>query len=290
MVSGALSFGIGTLFQVASIANSLGKTGVILARAGLHAVSMGVLSSVSGGSFWSGAASGAFASLSGDFLSGIKGGFFSSNVGKLATGITSGGVGSVLAGGNFWQGAMNGFFVTAFNHLEHQVEQMSRQKSLQAIKKQYPRLYEVLSKLPQYLKDNPQILETLSKDTGLTNEQILKFMDINSSEGQIIKLAEMKNLGQSGYPKSYLNEDLVKTFEGLQNATFIQGTSFLLAVTVLHEFVHWGRAYKILSSDAPNNKWGKKDYGSYWELKTFGTVTGVNTETINLSYKYGWKF
>ncbi|MGC5744875.1 RHS repeat-associated core domain-containing protein [Chryseobacterium sp. NFX27] len=290
MVSGALSFGIGTLFQVASIANSLGTTGVMLARAGLHAVSMGVLSSVTGGSFWSGAASGAFASLSGDLLSGVKGGFFASNVGKLATGVTSGGVGSVLAGGNFWQGAMNGFFVTAFNHLEHHIQQMSRQQSIQAIKKQYPRLYEVLSKLPQYLKDNPQILNTLSEDTGLTKEQILKFMDINSSEGQIIKLKEMKNLGQSGYPKSYLNANLVKTFEGLQNAAFIQGTSFLLAVTVLHEFVHWGRAYNILSSDAPNNKWGKKDYGGYWEMKTFGTVTGINQETINLSYKYGWKF
>lgn len=122
MVSGALSFGIGTLFQVASIANSLGTTGVVLARAGLHAVSMGVLSSVTGSSFWSGAASGAFASLSGDLLNGVKEGFFGSDAGKLATGITAGGVGSVLAGGNFWHGAMNGFFVTAFNYLEHKIQ------------------------------------------------------------------------------------------------------------------------------------------------------------------------
>jgi len=122
MVSGALSFGIGTLFQVASIANSLGTTGVTLARAGLHAVSMGVLSSVTGGSFWSGAASGAFASLSGDLLNGVKGGFFASDTGKILTGMTSGGVGSVLAGGNFWEGAMSGFFVMAFNHLEHKTD------------------------------------------------------------------------------------------------------------------------------------------------------------------------
>ncbi|AZA47444.1 hypothetical protein EG346_04265 [Chryseobacterium carnipullorum] len=127
MVSGALSFGIGTLFQVASIANSLGTTGVVLARAGLHAVSMGVLSSVTGSSFWSGAASGAFASLAGDFLKAPSDGIFDfnplrSNTGMLITGIISGGVGSVLAGGNFWQGAMSGFFVTAFNHLEHQID------------------------------------------------------------------------------------------------------------------------------------------------------------------------
>lgn len=290
MVSGALSFGIGTLFQVASIANSLGTTGVTLARAGLHSVSMGVLSSVTGGSFWSGAVSGAFASLSGDLLRGIKSGFFASDTGKILTGMTSGGVGSVLAGGNFWEGAMNGFFVTAFNHLEHTIQKITRQQAIQAIKKQYPRLYQVLEKLPQYLKNNPEILETLSKDTGITKEQILKFMDINSSEGQVIKLAKMKNFGQSASPVSYLNAGLVTTFEGLQTAAFIQGTSFLLAVTVLHEFVHWGRAYNILSSDAPNNKWGETDYGNYWEQRTFGTVTGVNQETINLSYKYGWKF
>lgn len=60
--------------------------------------------------------------------------------------------------------------------------------------------------------------------------------------------------------------------------------------TVLHEFVHWGRAYNILPSDAPSNKWGHRDYGNYWEQRTFGTVTGINQETINLSYKYGWKF
>ncbi|ASW76473.1 hypothetical protein CJF12_12550 [Chryseobacterium piperi] len=294
MVSGALSFGIGTLFQVARIANSLGTTGVVLARTGLHAVSMGVLSSVTGGSFWSGAASGAFASLTVDLLKAPSNGLFDfsplrSDVGKLITGSMSGGIGSVLAGGNFWQGAMNGFFVTAFNHLEHQIQRMSRQQSIQAIKKQYPRLYEVLSKLPQFLSENPQILNTLSEDTGLTTGQILKFMDINSSEGQIIKLGQMKKLGLSISPISYIQEDLVKTFEGLQNAAFIQGTSFLLAITVLHEFVHWGRVYNILPSDSPKGS-RYSDYGTQWEYKTFGTVTGINQETINLSYKYGWKF
>lgn len=64
-------------------------------------------------------------------------------------------------------------------------------------------------------------------------------MDINSSEGQIIKLGRMGRLGSSAYPISYINEDLVKTLEGLQSRTYIQGTSFLGAVTVLHEFVHW---------------------------------------------------
>lgn len=69
---------------------------------------------------------------------------------------------------------------------------------------------------------------------------------------------------------------MVNTFETLQTPDYIQGTSFLLAVTVLHEFVHWGRTYYgtqpgkfALPSDAPS---GSKysDYGSYWEDETLG--------------------
>ncbi len=198
-------------------------------------------------------------------------------------------MGSVLTGGNFWDGVKIGGIVALSNHATHQVQRITRQQSIKVIQQQYPRLYEVLSKLPQFLSDNPEILTTLSQDTGLTKEQILKFMDINSSEGQIIKLGRMEKLGRSAYPVSYINEDLVKTLEGLQSRTYIQGTSFLAAVTVLHEFVHWGKAYNILPSDSSK---GSKysDYGAQWEYKTFGTVTGKNQETINLSYKYGWKF
>ncbi|MFP3832255.1 SpvB/TcaC N-terminal domain-containing protein [Chryseobacterium sp. SIMBA_028] len=127
MVSGALSFGIGTLFQVANIAKALGPVGMVVGRAGAHAVSMGVISTFTGGSFWSGAASGAFASLTGDLLKAPSDGFFDfnplrSDTGIIITGAISGGVGSVLAGGNFWQGAMNGFFVSTFNHVMHRID------------------------------------------------------------------------------------------------------------------------------------------------------------------------
>lgn len=127
MISGALSFGIGTLFQVASIAKALGPVGVVVGRAGAHAISMGVISTFSGGSFWSGAASGAFASLTGDLLKAPSDALFDfnplrSDTGIIVTGAISGGVGSVLAGGNFWQGAMNGFFVAGFNHVMHRME------------------------------------------------------------------------------------------------------------------------------------------------------------------------
>ncbi|WP_419870250.1 RHS repeat-associated core domain-containing protein [Chryseobacterium sp. CT-SW4] len=118
ILSGGLSFGIGSVFAIAGVTNTLGPIGTIIGRASAHAISMGVISTVMGGGFANGALSGAFSSLSGDFLQGARG-FWGTNAGKLVSGIAAGGVGSVLGGGNFWMGAMNGFFVTAFNHLEH---------------------------------------------------------------------------------------------------------------------------------------------------------------------------
>ena len=161
---------------------------------------------------------------------------------------------------------------------------------LERIKNEYPRFYEVLNKLQDFLQANPKVLSTLSEDTGLTKSQVLKYMDIKSPEGQIIVETRYGDFGRSEYPLSWISKNLITKFESLQTSKYIQGTSFLLAVTVLHEFVHWGRAYNTLPSFAPSNQWKETDYGSYWELRTFGAETGKNQATINLSYKYGWKF
>ena len=283
-VSAAISFGIGSLAtSTFGTAVSMGKAAF---EAGLHAVTSGAMSALDGGKFGSGFLSGMMSSL---VSSGIQGigesgarfeGLSMTNVGgmpmampqisnlisrnpglfkaiMLSSGGLTGGLSSTIAGGKFIDGFKQGIITSGLNHVAHMgndyiQQRETRQQMLSAIKQQDPKFYEILSKLPEFLKANPEILSTMSEDTGFSKEQILRFMDIKSPEGQIIKLAQMKNLGQSAYPKSYVNADLVKTFEGLQTPAYIQGTSFLLAVTVLHEFIHWGRAYNILSSDAPS--------------------------------------
>lgn len=55
----------------------------------------------------------------------------------------------------------------------------------------------------------------------------------------------MGYLGYSSRERSYISLKLITTFEDLQTKQYIQGTSFLLAVTILHEFIHWGRVYNI---------------------------------------------
>ena len=126
LMSAGISNGIGDVFRAGGkIAESLEKTGTIIARAGAHAIAQGTLSFMQGGNFWSGALSGAFASVAGDLLKlGVQGSgknsFVRTGTFKMLTGALMGGLGSKLGGGNFWQGAAVGAIVTFFNHLNHE--------------------------------------------------------------------------------------------------------------------------------------------------------------------------
>lgn len=125
LTSAGISSAIGDVFLAGTkVAEKLGTTGTIVAKAGAHAFAQGTLSYMQGSNFWSGALSGAFASASNDLL-----GLAVNNVGDnsilrsdsfaLFNGAISGGVGSVLGGGNFWMGAGQGLIVTTFNFLAH---------------------------------------------------------------------------------------------------------------------------------------------------------------------------
>jgi hypothetical protein len=121
LASAGIANGIGDVFRVGGkVAEALGKTGTIIARAGAHAITQGALSYMQGGNFWSGALSGAFASIAGDLLKlpqGDVGKSLRNPIVRFMTGAITGGIGSSLAGGNFWQGAAIGGIVTVFNHL-----------------------------------------------------------------------------------------------------------------------------------------------------------------------------
>lgn len=94
----------------------------------------GGLTSVGGGNFWSGFASGALASVAGSMwhggevdLSGGGCGKYGLNMGKHLSGAGStvifgtlaGAGGAVLTGGNVWQGAATGAIVAGLNHVAH---------------------------------------------------------------------------------------------------------------------------------------------------------------------------
>jgi len=144
-VGGAVSFGVGEIFSVASeaakgiekltkvaevIKKAGGDFGLALVQAGTHAVSQGILAVVQGDSFLSAAAGGFFGSLGAKAWGGAMKNlgyekFAQSTIGTVAFGALSGGVGAELSGGNFWQGAVTGGIVTGLNHQMHKIGQQN---------------------------------------------------------------------------------------------------------------------------------------------------------------------
>lgn len=60
--------------------------------------------------------------MEGTGMKGLGGSFADSNLGMIAFGTVSGGVGAELTGGNFWQEAVTGLFVSGLNHAMHQID------------------------------------------------------------------------------------------------------------------------------------------------------------------------
>ncbi|WP_421940539.1 T6SS effector amidase Tae4 family protein [Pedobacter sp.] len=86
-----------------------------------HGVAQGGISTLSGGNFLTGFATGSLGSLAGSGWQSL-GEFAKSGVGTVAFSAVSGGIGAELTGGNFWQGAGTGAIVAGLNHLGHQVK------------------------------------------------------------------------------------------------------------------------------------------------------------------------
>lgn len=129
-VSITVTCGIGE--AVATIGNFYTRAAV---QALAHAAFQGGLSSITGGKFWAGFASGALSSIAASALNGgfhitkgangaininyIEGIAAQGTVGTLAFSAIAGGAGSAIGGGNFWKGAVTGLIVAGFNHLVH---------------------------------------------------------------------------------------------------------------------------------------------------------------------------
>lgn len=122
-VGGAVSAGLGELFQSAKVVAALGKAKFAV-QAAAHGISQGILSVMQGGDFISGLAGGFFGSVGADLWGGAMKGlgyekFAGSTMGMVSFGALSGGIGAELSGGNFWQGAVTGGIVAGLNHVAH---------------------------------------------------------------------------------------------------------------------------------------------------------------------------
>lgn len=120
-VSGAVTFGIGTIFSPAlETAKTFGQKLLLGYAQGLmHGFAQGFLSLVQGGDFLQGFASATLGSWAASGWSAAAPKFAGQAGGKILFGAVAGGVGAELMGGNFWQGAVTGGVVAGLNHVMH---------------------------------------------------------------------------------------------------------------------------------------------------------------------------
>ncbi|KAF2515009.1 hypothetical protein EYY60_02830 [Flavobacterium zhairuonense] len=130
--SSAVTFGIGSA-STTIFSNFYSQAAF---QAVAHGTFQGSMTAISGGKFWSGFAAGALSSIAASawsggttttkYCDGVKGtvthaglGKGTGDIGMIAFGTVSGGVGAQLTGGNFWQGAVTGLVVSGLNHFAH---------------------------------------------------------------------------------------------------------------------------------------------------------------------------
>ena len=136
----------------------------------------------------------------------------------------------------------------------------------------YPRFTLLLKTLRSKIEQNPTMINRLSKLSGLTNAQVLE--KLTFGKGPLINIVP-NLLGPSGpnygnfdstIPNQInINANFVLGLEKSVLNTTIEATAFLLAVTVLHEFIHYGNhltGYNTLG----------QEMGNLFEIDSYGII------------------
>ena len=229
-----------------------------------------------GGKFLSGAAAGFLGHLGGAAWGEIGGKFAGSNVGGIAFGALSGGIGAEFTGGNFWTGAITGGIVAGLNGVLHEGGDP----------KPKPK------KATQGTLSNKEVtsrLVDLYDDSNLTSAS-----SIIGQEGMVLNKAELL-IEKSAKGASFANRRHVsKTLKFTSKAgKFLGGAG--IVVSLIEDYssangLTWGTAAKVgiggllLGASAPVSlTCAAIDIG--WGLATGTTITDNVANYINQKTK-----
>ncbi|MCT4180476.1 hypothetical protein HZP54_11010 [Elizabethkingia anophelis] len=106
----------------------------------------------------------------------------------------------------------------------------------------YPRFTNMVKNLEQFVRNNPVVLNALVKNTGLTEAKVLE--GLKWGKGPLIDFDEFPSTKYGEYSdfskRLIINAVYVRGLENSSLAITQKNTSFLLAITVLHEYTHYG--------------------------------------------------
>lgn len=146
---------------------------------------------------------------------------------------------------------------------------------------QYPRFTNLVKNLKTFVKDNPDVLNALQRYSGFSKQKIIDHLSYGS--GPIIKVEEMT--GRFSYYNSknsrntlHIRASYVRGLEQSYFQSTKKATSFLLAVCILHEYVHYGTTINNIDE-------GKYDFGLGFERDASNVyVNELNAGEIVISF------
>lgn len=140
----------------------------------------------------------------------------------------------------------------------------------------FPRFTNMIKNLKKFVKSNPKVITALQVYTGFTKQQILDHLTFG--QGPLIKLEEMT--GRFGYYNKrngintlHVRSSYVRGLEQSFLASTQSATAFLLAVTILHEYIHLGTSQN-------NKSEGIYDFGNGFERDAFNVIVDDNNAGI----------
>ena len=118
----------------------------------------------------------------------------------------------------------------------------------------YPAFKSMVENLPTFLTQNPEVLNSLSRYTGFSKAKIMQLMQ----PGKGPKVELVSNLSDTNgnellghYDRAnkilQIRKELIVGLDKVQSPKRYKALGMLLAITTLHEFVHYGRDINKLS-------------------------------------------
>ena len=150
--------------------------------------------------------------------------------------------------------------------------------------KSYPRTTAVIKQIKGYVEKNKKVKKWLSYYSGFDEKKLMEQLSYGNGVNLFIdKIPQEYGVTPPSGKRITLNQKWINKLETATSEEEIQSLSFLVAVTIMHEFVHSGRV--------KNNKDGLMEdyeYGFGFEREAFGNY--IQYETKHLYKKFNWHF
>jgi uncharacterized membrane protein YgcG len=146
----------------------------------------------------------------------------------------------------------------------------------------YPNLYQLVKNLKSFVKSSPEVMAALIYWSGFSKQQILEKLTFGT--GPVVKVVDGLD-AYSSYNKT-TGENVLKIsgswVRGLEAAVLPgtkRGTAFVVAVAILHEFVHFGTGQHNVDE-------GKFDFGWGFERTAFKVIVDAkNANEVSIQFK-----